>query len=553
MNNANHNRSDGCKHYVARADEKLTAFLELQAADGSERRPKVSDSLKHWEIIADNLSKAGWSWGRVSAIDSQGRTIWIADAHRGDQNPKAFPCFELAKPNRIGYKEPMKTVIPCTDYIYRPLGRCDVLFVLLLISCFAISPMTEAVMPPPDGGYFGANTAEGGAGALFSLTTGTNNTAIGSQALYSLSTGVQNTALGAQALKNNTADRNTAIGFNALVFNTTGENNMATGWKALFRNTTGSYNTANGLLALFYNTTGGNNTATGADALLSNKTGHDNTATGAGALFYNTTASDNTATGLNALQHNTSGDDNTAHGIEALFSNTAGERNTANGAFALTNNTTGSNNTALGRLAGSNVTTAHNVIAIGSLGANVSNSCFIGNITGVSEGGTISAVYINTDGQLGTQPPASSRRYKKEIRRMDKASEAILALKPVTFHYKSDQAGTPQFGLIAEEVAEVNPDLVVRDEKGEIYTVRYEAVNAMLLNEFLKEHRKNEEQQGTIGQLKSNAAKQEATISELKKDMGVFTTQLEEQAVQIQKVSAQLEANKPAPQVVNNP
>jgi len=292
----------------------------------------------------------------------------------------------------------------------------------------------------------------------------------------------------------------------------------------------------NGLLALFYNTTGGNNTATGADALLSNKTGHDNTATGAGALFYNT-----------------SGDDNTAHGIEALFSNTAGERNTANGAFALTNNTTGSNNAALGRLAGSNVTTAHNVIAIGSLGANVSNSCFIGNITGVSEGGTISAVYINTDGQLGTQPPASSRRYKKEIRRMDKASEAILALKPVTFHYKSDQAGTPQFGLIAEEVAEVNPDLVVRDEKGEIYTVRYEAVNAMLLNEFLKEHRKNEEQQGTIGQLKSNAAKQEATISELKKDMGVFTTQLEEQAVQIQKVSAQLEANKPAPQVVNNP
>jgi len=135
---------------------------------------------------------------------------------------------------------------------------------------------------------------------------------------------------------------------------------------------------------------------------------------------------------------------------------------------------------------------------------------------------------------------------------MDQTSEAILALKPVTFHYKSDATGTPQFGLIAEEVAQVNPDLVVRDDSGEIYTVRYDAVNAMLLNEFLKEHRKVEEQQATIMQLKSDAARQEATISQLKKGMEVFAATLEEQAAQIQKVSAQLEARKPAPQVVNN-
>ena len=160
-------------------------------------------------------------------------------------------------------------------------------------------------------------------------------------------------------------------------------------------------------------------------------------------------------------------------------------------------------------------------------------------------------MYVDFNHRLGTIP--SSRRFKKDIEPMDKTSESILALKPITFRYKSDKTGMAQFGLIAEEVAEVNPNLVVRDKNGEIYTVRYEAVNAMLLNEFLKEHQKVEEQQGTIGQLKSNAAKQEATISELKKDMGVVTAQLKEQAAQIQKVSAQLEASKSVPQVVNNP
>jgi hypothetical protein len=150
-------------------------------------------------------------------------------------------------------------------------------------------------------------------------------------------------------------------------------------------------------------------------------------------------------------------------------------------------------------------------------------------------------VLIDSAGQLGTA--SSSRRFKKEIKPMDKASEAILALKPVTFHYKSDKTGTAQFGLIAEEVAAVNPDLVVRDDNGEIYTVRYDAVNAMLLNEFLKEHRKVEEQEATITQLKKDFV---ATIAEQQK-------QIEALNAGLQKVSAQLEASKPGPQVVNNP
>jgi uncharacterized coiled-coil protein SlyX len=210
------------------------------------------------------------------------------------------------------------------------------------------------------------------------------------------------------------------------------------------------------------------------------------------------------------------------------------------------------------------VTTAGNVICIGAnvAGANVSNSCYIGSIFGqTSSGGT--AVFINSDGKLGTT--TSSRRFKQEIKAMDHASEALFALKPVTFHYKKgiDPQGIPQFGLVAEDVEAVNPDLVVRDKNGEIYTVRYDAVNAMLLNEFLKEHRKVQEQEATISQLKSTVAKQDATIAQQQKGMEVVAARLNEQAAQIQKVSAQLaaaspsrgglEASKLAPQVVNNP
>ena len=183
---------------------------------------------------------------------------------------------------------------------------------------------------------------------------------------------------------------------------------------------------------------------------------------------------------------------------------------------------------------------ASNTIRIGSISTH--SRTFIAGISGANEGGTISAVYINTSGQLGTQPPPSSRRFKNDIRPIDQTSEAILALNPVTFHYKTDSSGTPQLGLIAEDVAEVNPDLVVRDENGEIYTVRYEAVNAMLLNEFLKEHRKNEEQQATIAQLKKDL---QGTTARQQKQIDALTAGL-------QKVTAQLEVSKPAPRTVLN-
>jgi uncharacterized coiled-coil protein SlyX len=209
-------------------------------------------------------------------------------------------------------------------------------------------------------------------------------------------------------------------------------------------------------------------------------------------------------------------------------------------------NTTGSTNTFLGWAAGSGppFITANNMIVIGIGFANVSNSCFIGNIRGVTTANANAVpVLIDSADQLGTM--SSSRRYKNEVKPMDSASEAILALKPVTFHYKSDASGAPQFGLIAEEVAQVNPDLVVRDENGEIYTVRYETVNAMLLNEFLKEHKKVEAQQASIADLKSTVALQQ-------KEMQVLTAQLKEQAAQIQKVSAQVEVTKRVTRTVAN-
>jgi len=406
-----------------------------------------------------------------------------------------------------------------------PLIQCKTTILPLLIAgvlaCFAISPMAQAVVPAPDGGYRGGNTAEG-QDALFRLTTGGFNTAVGFLSLRSNTIGQFNTATGAGALLANTADQNTATGAGALLSNTTGSQNTANGAFALFSNTEGNFNTATGDGALFSNTTGYGNTATGTAAL--NGPGDGN--------------SENTANGAFALSSNTTGSFNTATGYQALFNN-AGDSNTAIGRAALASNTTGTGNTALGFGAGDNVTTASNVICIGTSisGANVSNTCFIGNIRGVTTANNDAIpVVIDSAGQLGTR--SSSRRFKNEIKPMDKASEDILALKPVTFHYKSDHKGAPQFGLIAEEVAEINPDLVVRDENGEIYTVRYDAVNAMLLNEFLKEHRTVQEQKTTIAQLE--------------KGMKTVIARLEEQASQIQKVSARIEVSKAIGQTALN-
>jgi hypothetical protein len=422
---------------------------------------------------------------------------------------------------------------------------------LVALVCFGLLPTMQAVSPAPDGGYPGGNTAEGQS-ALLSLTTGGYNTSVGYFSLKSDTTGSFNTGLGAATLFVNTADQNTAVGAGALFHNTTGAYNSANGTFALFNNTTGGFNTANGDYALYENTTGSLNTAIGYQALLSNTTGTHNTATGYAALV-RSISNDNTADGYSALAFNTDGFDNTAIGSQALLNNTTGTFNTAIGREALENITTGLNNIGVGDSAGLNHTGDDGQnIDIGNLGVAGDNRTtrigasqlrtFIAGIYGATTGSTTTLpVIVDVNGQLGTA--ASSERFKKEIRPMDKSSEAILALKPVTFHYKSDKTGTPQFGLIAEEVAAVNPDLVVRDKNGEIYTVRYDQVNAMLLNEFLKEHCKVQEQEATITQLKRDFG---ATIAQL-------TARLDEQASQIQKVSVQFEMNKPAPQVVNNP
>src|SRR6478735_7662507 len=374
----------------------------------------------------------------------------------------------------------MKTLITSRNSLLTILrSRSASILVVLTLGAFAVAHDGHAVSPPPDGGYPGGNTAEGQS-AVLSLTSGTFNTAIGFLSLNGLKEGNFNTGLGAGTLLFNVADENTA-----------------TGAGALLSNTTGNPNTANGAFALFLNTEGTFNTATGDRVLSSNTSGSANSAFGSGALASNTVGFNNTANGMAALSHNTTGRDNTANGVQALNSNTTGGDNTADGTGALQNNTTGGANTALGAGAGLGVFTASHVIAIGTNGADVSDSCFIGNIRGVRTANADAiSVVIDSAGQLGTL--SSSRRFKKEIKPMDKTSEAIFALRPVAFHYKNDKTSMPQFGLIAEEVAEVNPDLVVRDDQGEIYTVRYEAVNAMLLNEFLKEHKKVEAEHSQI-------------------------------------------------------
>ena len=322
---------------------------------------------------------------------------------------------------------------------------------------------------------------------------------------------------------------------------------------ALNEKNTGANNTTHGWFSLTSNTEGRDNTADGFQALQSNTDGVSNTAAGSQALLSNTSGSFNTAVGRLALSTSTLGNFNTALGQLTLWNNTA-DANTAVGYLALSNNTTGRLNTALGYSAGLNVTDAVNVTCIGNsvLGANVSSTTWIGNVYGViTQNATTAPVVVSADGQLGTV--ASSQRFKKDIGNMEKTSEAILALRPVTFHYKNDVKETPQFGLIAEEVAKINPALVLPDQQGEPYTVRYDVVNAMLLNEFLKEHRKVEEQQVRIDELDCKMAKQDVVIAQQQKGMEILALQLQQHDAQIQTVNAQLETIRPAPQMAVNP
>jgi hypothetical protein len=441
----------------------------------------------------------------------------------------------------------------------------------LTLACFGFLQNAQAVNPPPDGGYPGFNTAEGQR-ALLNLTTGVANTAVGWSSLSSNTDGSFNTGIGTGTLLFNLGNqstgegvRNTATGAGALLSNTLGFQNTANGAFALFSNTEGVYNTAIGESTLFFNTIGSGNTAIGVHALYSNSMGGDNTAVGAAALPSNTEGSENTAIGSQALLNNTLGLKNTAHGAFALRLNTAGNNNTATGYRALVGNVSGVDNTAHGYLALANCTGSYNVGLAG--GFNLTNGDFnidIGNDGEAGESGTIrigsfccqsrafiagisgvtvsggATVYVKSDGQLGTS--TSSARFKQDIRNMDKASETLLGLRPVTFRYKPelDPEGIAQFGLIAEEVEQVNPDLVVRDENGKVYSVRYDQVNAMLLNEFLKEHKRVEQQ--------------EATIAQLSKDIATVVAHAKEQDAQIQKVSAQIEVSKPTPRMaVRNP
>jgi hypothetical protein len=401
-----------------------------------------------------------------------------------------------------------------------------IITILPLLCLSAAGPKAQAVVPPPDGGYPNFTTAEGQK-ALFSLTTGAANTAVGWYSLFSAGAANNNTGVGAGALALTTtgADDNTAVGSVAMFLNTVGHDNVAIGTAALLYNVNGNWNNAIGAFALHDNIDGFNNNALGQAALFKNIHGTDNTAIGDSALLNNDITGNgfggfNTAVGSGALFSNTDGEDNTAMGFQALYSNTISINNTAIGIQALYNST-GSGNTALGDFAGFALTTGSNNVHIGNQGFDSDDNTirigagqtatFIAGIEGTIVAGT--TVVIDVNGQLGVA--ASSERFKTEIKPMDKASEAILALKPVTFHYKNnlDPDGTPQFGLVAEQVEKVNPDLVARDDEGKPYTVRYDAVNAMLLNEFLKEHKKVE--------------KLEATVAEL--------------AEQLQKISAQME------------
>ncbi|MGC2353012.1 MAG: tail fiber domain-containing protein, partial [Candidatus Udaeobacter sp.] len=384
--------------------------------------------------------------------------------------------------------------------------RSAFFLVSLLIGCFALLPKAHAVSPPPDGGYAGNNTAEG-ENALFRLTTGA---------------------------------RNTGIGFEALFSTTTGDLNTASGFQALHSNTEGRLNTANCYHALFNNTTGEANTATGSRALVVNTTGVDNAANGYAALGNNTTGDRNTATGTDALFSNTMGTGNTAMGFQALFHNRTGNQNAAVGEDALSGNTTGHDNIALGYGCGGNITTGSQNIDIGNRGlagddgtiriGTSQTATFIAGIDGATVASGV-GVIVDSNGHLGTV--SSSERFKEAIEPMDKTSEAILALKPVAFRYKHelDPEGIPQFGLVAEQVEKVNPDLVARHADGKPYTVRYDAVNAMLLNEFLKEHHQ-------VQDLRAIVAQQQKQIQAL--------------TAGLQKVSGQVEMSRLAPQMVSN-
>ena len=394
----------------------------------------------------------------------------------------------------------------------------------------------------------GSSNTAAGVNALFSNVSGSNNTAFGFEAALNQNGGSNNIALGHRAGINwSTGGGNIAIGNNgdsgdlatirigstqtkayiagirgnilnggqAVVVDANGQlgvapgsspvpgdNNTALGTGALGSNTvSGNNNTASGWSALALNTVGVQNTANGSGALQANTNGRFNTASGANSLNKNNGGSANTANGVAALQENTTGNNNTASGVNALYNNTSGGNNTASGAGALFNNTTGSSNTAVGSGAGGNWTVGSNNIAVAAPGVageaatirigeqGVQTRTFIAGIRGtrVNRG---QAVQVDANGQLGTS--RSSIRYKEDVHSMGDASNPLMNLRPVTFRYKEAEpdGGKPiQYGLIAEEVEKVMPDLVIYNDKGTPESVAYEILPSLLLNEYQKQGR----------------------------------------------------------------
>jgi hypothetical protein len=429
--------------------------------------------------------------------------------------------------------------------------------VLSALVCFGLCQQLQSATDTPDpGGKPISNTADGQA-ALFSITTGLYNSAFGFDSLLSNSTGNFNTGVGAGTLLLNNGDpaasegsENTAVGAGALLTNSTGIDNCAVGAFALFNNTTAFFNNAFGHSALQSNVDGGQNNAMGDSAMFDNTTGSFNTAIGDDALVDCTEGNSNVAIGDEAGNNLTTGDFNIYIGAGVSAGN-PGENNfirigdnLPSGGIGVLDGGPAANFVLIGTDLNTQGISIGTLIGFGnvSIGNGLStttgaSSCNIGGIFNQTPPAGSHLVTVGPNNQLA-DATLSSRRFKKDIAPIDKISEAILALRPVTFHWKTDNTNEPEFGLVAEEVAEVNLDWITRNPQGEISGVRYETIPILLLNEFLKEHKKVEEQQ--------------ANIAELKSTVGVLTAQLKEQAAQIQKVSAQVEMNKPAPKVVAN-
>jgi hypothetical protein len=352
-------------------------------------------------------------------------------------------------------------------------------------------------------------------------TDGFQNTALGTNALdkdYNVTgcspCGAENTASGVDALQENTSGSyNSASGYLALNLNEIGSYNTATGANALLSNN-GNYNTASGYQALSLNTTGINNTAFGALAMrgVSDITGSNNTASGESALFSDTAGSYNTASGYEAMYDNTVGAQNSAYGFYALHGNGKGNFNAAVGGYALFANTNGSNNIAIGYKAGFYPTAGANNIHIGNLGATgdtgvikigtTQTATSIAGIYSTSPMSGGSVVVVNSEGLLGVQA-VSSERFKSDIMPMNKNTTRLEQLRPVSFHYKSDPHGPVQYGLVAEEVAKVYPELVTRDGHGDVNGVRYDELAPMLLNVVQEQEQRAAEQAKQIRELQA--------------------------------------------------